>query len=222
MSAHKLVTPDEWDHLVVVLGRRHFGKTSQALDVVLDLSETPAYVVAHDPGLRIKAWTPRRGKLPEGTIVRHETVEAARAALAKNPRGVHCISTPDAEPVMELARDIGRASKTAHGGRAGVPVVCWVNEATSAASASPQRFDGMITYLSTQGRHDLVALVIECQTSRLINHTVLSNYTEAFLFRTSDEVAVKRMRSFGVPEATLRQLPSLPKYKYIRVDPSAE
>lgn len=222
----RLVTSAEWDHVILVIGKRNHGKTAWTLDRVLDLSAAAggAYIIAHDPGHRIKPWTPRRGNLRAGALQRHRSVDELAAALRlpQPPDAVHTVATPDAEPVMLFALELGRASLRTHGGQGGVPVVAWVNEVTACAVASPQRFGGVVNQLAAQGRHDLVALVVEAQSSRLINFTLLSNVTRATFFRLTDRRALLRLEEFDVPPEILRRLPSLARYKHIEWDPSKD
>jgi len=206
----------EWNHLVVFVGRRGFGKTTKALECAIDLSFTPAYILAHDPGGRIGQWTPKHGDVGH-LIKRHQTAAELFHTLRTTPGNVNTLESVDAEELLQMAVDVGRASKQAKG----VPVIAWINEVTSCSSGSVNRISGSLQRIAAQGRHDLVGLFVEAQSSRLINYQLLCNSTRLVCFRLTDQNAVDRLREFEVPENILTRIATLPRFECIEWDPDA-
>ena len=204
----------EWNHLDLFMGKRGYGKSTKALEVGLNYARTPAYVIAHDPGGRIGHWTKEHGEV--GHLVRRfRTPAELLLTLRSNPGGIHCIESDEAEEAIDLALRVARFSKASNG----PPVVLWINEVTSCASASPQRISGDIVRIATQGRHDRLGIMLEAQSSRLVNYNLLSNCTYGYLFRLTDQTAIKRLEDFEVPSRHIERLPSLARYEYIEWDP---
>lgn len=147
---------------------------------MLELARIPCYVVAHDIGWKIPY------QLHDGApthVKRYNTADEARAAINKDPRGIHAISSSDAQSVYELARELGRHSLEQNNNERGTPCVLLVDEIVSAGICDPNYLDEGFKKLLAERRHHNVAIVVTCQTPRLIHNQVLNLSTEVVLFR---------------------------------------
>lgn len=86
----------DWNHLIVFLGKRGFGKTTRALECALEMAKTPCYVLAHDPGGRIGNWTPTHGDVGH-LIRRHRTANELLMTLSNQPAPVNTLESVDAD-----------------------------------------------------------------------------------------------------------------------------
>lgn len=208
----RLVRKGDWNHAIVVLGVPGTGKSTYALQLALELGRTPAYVLAHDPGWRLPA------RLPDGRpagLHRHESIAAARAALARDGRGVHVISCADGDEVIRLGKQLARASLAAGGGHAGVPVVVLLDEAVGTPGASPHRLGDELRELLATRRHLHLAIVMTAQSPQLAHYALLTLATEVVLFRMTDDRALRRLEQAGVPSEKLSRVATLPNYQHI-------
>jgi hypothetical protein len=194
-----------------VLGVPGTGKTTRATVEVLLLQREigPVYVVAHDPGYRIP------DTLPNGVstrITRHDSVEDAQEAMKANPGGIHAIATVDASDVIVYGSNLSKSSLEKNGGKQGIPTVIFVDEAVSAASASPYRLGEEMRELLALRRHKHVGIVWTSQSPQLCHYQMLSLSTKLVLFRITDGRALARLEQAGVPPEITSKLSSLPDH----------
>lgn len=221
-----LVEWGQWNLCVGAFGSPGSGKSEWALRAVVELARRrPCYVIAHDNGFRLRERF--HDGVPTG-VIRHGSVDAARQALRKDPRGVHAIATEDAAPVLAFAKEVGEQSLAVHGhinGRPkrGVPVICYIDEAVSAADASPQRLGQQLRQAVTLRRHWHVGLVYTCQSPWLLHYSMLTNSTQLALFRLPSQRDHRRLLEGGVPPADVARIQALKQYERVIVtmDPSA-
>lgn len=195
-----------WNHAIAVLGVPGTGKSTYALRRVVELAARPAYAVAHDAAWRVPH------KWPDGTrtpIVRHGSEDAARAAFARLPGGVHVVPSVDVYPALDLAKDLAA--------RGSAPSVLLVDEIVTATGATPHHLDDRVRQLLALRRHWGVALVWTGQNARIANNQLLSMSTEIVCFRLTDARDLRRLSEAGVSDEVCRTVRTLPNFSFVRV-----
>lgn len=196
-----------------MLGKPGSGKSEYAVRRALLMARTPCYVVAHDVGWKIP------DTLHDGTptyVKRHRDAQAAREAINKDPKGIHAISSADAEPVFQLARELAAHSLEANGGDKGVPVLLVIDEVVSAGICDPNRLDPGFKRLLAERRHDHVGILSTCQSARMLHNQVVTLATEVVLFRITDKRDQKRLVEAGLDEELVASIGNLPPHKFVR------
>lgn len=207
------VEKGQWNHAIIVLGVPGCGKSTYALARLIQLCQTPAYGLAHDPGWRLPAKLP--DGMPDPKLHRHETIEAGRAAIARDGSGVHAFAVADGQEVLAFGRALSEASLAKGGGDRGTPVVVLLDEGVATESASPYRLGGPMREGLALRRHRHMAIIMTAQDPRLIHYAMVGLSTEIVMFRLRDDRALAELERMGVPSETTARLRGLPNYHYI-------
>jgi hypothetical protein len=183
-------------------------------------------VIAHDPN----------GTLPEQLyggrkthVVRHSTVEAARAQLARDAKGIHAITPPsgslakrganDSDAVIDLALSVARVSLDAHGGKRGIPVLVLFDEAVAVRGVNPRALDPKIADLILRRRWHHVAIGYTTQSPKRCHYTLFDAATELYLFRMRGKRDLRALEEGAVPDEILERLPTLPDHEFVTYYP---
>jgi hypothetical protein len=223
----KPVELGRWNHMLGSIGPIGSGKTTELLRHVLDLQARPGcYGIAHDPNGTLPA------ELYGGRktfVVRHATVEAARAQLARDAKGIHAITPPsgtqpragvnDSDAVIDLALSIARRSLAQHGGKRGIPVILLFDEAVAVRGVHPRSLDPKIADLILRRRHHHVAIGYTTQSPRRCHYSLFDNATELYLFRMRGHRDLKALEEGAVPDEILDILPMLPDHEFVTYYP---
>jgi hypothetical protein len=180
----------------------------------LEWARIPAYIFLHDPGWKAP------DKLHDGTpthVRRFATVEDARAAFAKDPRGIFSISRSTATEVHELAEEVAQASLDAHGGSEGHPAIFGIDEIVTAEICTPNRVDPAFKGLMAEARHRHVGIIAGVQSARMLNNQLLTLATHIELFQITDKRDHARLIECGIDEEIVAQAGKLPPHKSISV-----
>lgn len=210
-----MVPHRKWNVARVYIGIPESGKTVAACAYLVELSRTPAYVIAHDAGGNLPT------NFPNGTptnLKRYRNAEECARGLAASPSGIHAINCPDAASVLALANRIGAASLRAGGGSQGVPVVVYLDEIVNVEDADPMRAGANIKQAITQRRHNHVGIVAGTQMPQLCHYSMLTLANELVVFRCTGERAIKNLEMAGVPRDVARNtIPNLPQYQSVTI-----
>jgi hypothetical protein len=209
-----LVKHRTFNEVIISIGRRGCGKTEYNVDRCLDYARIPAFVVAHDLGWKVP------DVLHDGRptyVVRHSNVEEARKAIAKDPRGFHSISTPDALAVAALAEEIAEASLEKHGGDKGHPCIFYMDELVTANICNPSYLHPQMATLLAEARHRHVGIVAGIQSARLMHPQVLGLATHVQLFQVTDGKDHARLIESGIAPEIVAKLPRLGVGQSIKV-----
>lgn len=211
----------DWNICVAAFGVPGTGKSEWALRYCVELSqEHTCYVLAHDPGFRI------RSKFHDGTptgVMRHDSIDSVKAQLAKDPRGVHAINVPDASEVLQFAKELAEQSLKQHPYRdgrptRGVPVLVYIDEAVSAADANPRMLGDLMRQCITGRRHWHVGIVYTCQSPWMVHYALISMSTEVVIFRVKTKRDFNRLEESGIDWAESsewrKKIKHLPNYQY--------
>lgn len=207
-----LAQKGSFNHVIGVLGRPGSGKSYYAATRAREFNEQGCYVLCHDIGWRLPE-TDAKGK-PFG-LVRHETAQGAVQRLASDPRGIHCISTPEAGDVISLARMLAKESLKQNGGTQGHPVVLVIDEVVAAGVCDPNYLSEDMRQLISGRRHENIGIIWTCQSARMVNNQLVGLSTEMVLFHMTNERDFKNLEMSGIPEETLTQVASLPVYHHV-------
>lgn len=214
MSGPRTVEKGTFNHFVGVLGRPGTGKSTHAVELALEIARTPAYVLAHDNGWRMPEELPN-GK--RATIFRHEDAASALLTMRKHPAGIHAIATTDAEPVIELAKEIAANSLRQHGGKRGIPVLVAIDEVVGAGVCDPNRLSPSMKDLIAKRRHYNVGVIWTCQSARLVHNQLLTLASELRCFTLSDARDLKRLDEAGVDADAIARIRTLRKFQFERL-----
>lgn len=230
----------DWNHLIVIIGPRGYGKSQLAAILAHQLQrQGPAYVIAHDAGFRIPPATHNGVSLQ---VRRHRSRESVLAALnGRNPSGIHAWggqyktadggrATVQPEQVLELAVDIADASKlraaAAHGirtedpsdprlhGLRAVPVVVIVDEGVMMRSASRNRLDPKLADFIISLRHNHVAMIMTAQGGNMIHYDLIQQATEVYIGKVEHKRGLKALEDGGIAPEILADLPTMPKFEF--------
>lgn len=171
-------------------------------------------MVAHDVGWK----TPDALHDGRTTYVRrYGSAAEARAAIARDPRGFHSISSPSALEVAELAKEIAAASLEKNGGTKGHPCILYIDEIVSAEVCDPHHMDPSFKRLLAESRHEHIGIVAGVQSARLLNNQLLTMATHVQLFQITDKRDHMRLIECGIDEEVVMQTRQLPPHKSITV-----
>lgn len=199
------------------MGRPGTGKSQFATRLALEYASKPGcYIVAHDVNWRLPA------KLHDGKVTgirRHKSVAEVTAALAsRDPRGIHCVPSSDAGPVIEIARATSAASLEKHADETGYPAIVLIDEIVAAGMCKPAYLADPMVQLITQRRHYNVGLIWTCQSARMVHNQLISLATTLFIFKLTDKKDFDRLEEAGISPEVCEQVRKLPNYKHVRVD----
>lgn len=200
----------------VILGAPGTGKSTLALTIAERLAvELGAYRIASDPA----RYLPLRYHDGQRTGVRwHETVAAARAAVARDPRGVHAVVGRDVTGVVAFAAELAAESMARWGERRAPPVVLLLDDA-GVTKAARREFDDVLLGHLLARRHEHLALLWTVQDPYLVDRQIVSQCTDLWLGRMTDGIAMNRLRQAGVPEDELVAVPRLPNHRFLHWRP---
>lgn len=203
-----------FNHTIVAVGKRGSGKSQWCLTRCLDFAKVPCYILAHDIGKK----TPDTLHDGRPTYVRFsDGIDEARKSIARDPRGLHAISTGGAAEVVQLGCDIAEASLAQHGGSKGHPCVIYIDEVVNAEICDTKAMHEDFKRVLMQSRHLHVGLVIGTQSARILNNQLLTNATHLQLFQITDKRDLNRLIECGVDEEVVMQARALPPHKSITV-----
>jgi hypothetical protein len=176
------------------------------------MAKAGCYVLCHDIGWR----------LPEADaaghpfgIVRHESVSDAVERLKSDPRGIHCISSPDAVEVIGLARRLAAADLQRNGGMAGHPVILMIDEVVAADVCDPNYLSDDMRKLIAGRRHENIGIIWTCQSARMVHNQLISLSTEMVIFNLVAEKDLKKLEENGIPPEEVAKVRALPKYQNV-------
>ena len=213
LDARGLAQKGAFNVVLGVLGRPGSGKSYFASTRARELAERGCFVLCHDIGWRL----PERDAegRPFG-IVRHETTASAVERLARDPRGIHCISSPDAAEVIDLARRLAAADLKRNGGTCGHPVVVVIDEVVAADVCDPNYLSDDMRKLISGRRHENVGIIWTCQSARMVHNQLISLSTEMVLFNLIAEKDLKKLEENGIPPEEVAKVRALPKYQHVQ------
>ncbi len=213
-----LVEQGQFNHVIGVLGRPGSGKSCYATSRAVEFARQGCYVVAHDIGDRLPDMLPTGRR--SGTV-RHSSVDDAIKTLARDPRGIHCLSTPDASEVINLAKliaeaDMERTKQVGPSGRAmGHPVVVIIDEVVAAGICDPHKLSWEMKQLIAGRRHMNVGIIWTCQSARMVNNQLIGLSTEMVMFNLQQEMDFKKLDEAGCPPEVVAQIRALPKFQSV-------
>ncbi len=213
-----LVALGKWNHCIGAIGPVGCGKTTLLMRHAVELAGTPAYVVAQDPNGNL----PARLK-PDGLatgIVRHNSMASVRASLRADGRGIHAVSTLDANGVILFAEELALESRKKNGGSRGVPSVVILDEIVAVKDAKPNYLGDTLSDLLLRRRWHHTALLYTTQSPRRCHYALFDQATELHLFRMRGRKDLSRLEEGGVPDEVLDVLPTLPDRAYVTFRPT--
>lgn len=183
---------------------------------MLELQKRPgAYVVAHDNGWRLpEVLHDGRQTGVERFDSEAQVREVVRAGRA---RGIMCVPSPDAGPVVSIAEDCAGKSLEAHEGERGYPGLVLIDEIVAAGGCRPNFLAPYMTQLLTLRRHKNVGCIWTCQSARLVHNQLLSMATRLYIFQLTDGKDLARLEEAGVSPEVLDRVRTLPKYEHVDV-----
>lgn len=167
------------------------------------MATTPCYVVAHDPTMSIK-----------GADVRRHSTESQLIAALSGPqaRGIHCLDVADGLRAIKCGLDVAEKARAA---KDPIPTLIVLDEIVTVGNMSPSYMDPIMQEAYALRRHRHVGFVFCSQRPQQAHPTVWELSTEIVMFRIPTKRQIDRFADLGVPEATLTQVPNLPKYAHI-------
>jgi hypothetical protein len=214
----RLVGRGNWNHCIGAIGPVGCGKTTLLMRRAVELARTPAYVVAQDANANLPA-TLKPDNTPTG-IVRHDSIDSVRLHLRADGRGIHAVSTLDANQVILFAEQLAQASLKAHGGQRGVPSVVILDEIVAVKDAKPNYLGDVLSDLLLRRRWHHTALLYTTQSPRRCHYALFDQATELYLFRMRGRKDLSRLEEGGVPDEVIAALPTLPDRAYITFRPT--
>lgn len=196
----------KWNHLIGAVGVPGSGKTTWAAARAMELGRA-SYVLAHDPGWRIP------DTLPNGKstgIKRHESIEEARAALAKDPKGIHAIAVADSMEVINFGGEVAAASLEAN---KGIPVTVLMDEAVASSDADTYRLGPELRQFIALRRHKNVGLIYTGQSPEFFHKALLTQSTELAIFRL--RFGFDRLETLGFTPDEITKIKNLPNYQFV-------
>ncbi len=177
----------------------------------IEFHKQGCYVLAHDIGWRLPETV--EGK-PSG-IVRHDSVQGCLQRLAADPRGIHCLSVPNAAEVMNLAVVLAREDMKRNGGNQGHPVIFLIDEVVAADICKPIYLSDEMKNLVAGRRHMNVGIIWTCQSARMVHNQLIGLSTEMVLFNLTMDADFKKLEESGIPLETVQKVAALPKYEHV-------
>jgi hypothetical protein len=119
--------------------------------------------------------------------------------------------------VVSLAEQCAEKSLEAHDGQSGYPAIVLIDEVVAAGMCDPNKLAPAMRQLITLRRHKNVGLIWTCQSARMVHNQLLTLATELYLFKLTDRRDLDRLTEAGIADEVVRQVPTLPAYKNVRV-----
>ena len=225
---HPGVKIGEWNHAELAIGKRGYGKSTRLLERMEELNEEAggAYKIGHSPEPRFPPDT-------IGIQIRyHEKLSSLDSWLRRRPEDFHCLISEEADPIVEYAKDLGKAIKrrslgfwnrrgTALGKKA-VPVILVIDEMMmltgAKGSAQGSKSTDWFRRFLISLRHYHIAFLGGVQDSNSVSYVNASLATKLWCFRTTHEWALNSMRAAGLPPDQLAKLPKLGVGEYLEVN----
>jgi hypothetical protein len=218
----------EFNHDEIAYGKRGFGKSWKLLERMEELNNEAggAYKIGHSPEMRFPA---------EATSIQiryHEKISSLDSWLRREPDDFHVWVSEEADPIIEYAKDLGKAlKKRAMGfwntrgtplGKKATPVILVVDELAflSGAKGSAQgsgKNDWFRRFLISL-RHNHVAFLGGIQDANAISYILGSLADTLWCYRTTHEWALQSLRAAGLPQEKVERLKTLEIGEYIKVE----
>ncbi len=207
-----IVERGEWDIVEAFVGLPKSGKSTLMMRRACDYVGK-CYVLAHDPNRNLPVVLPDGKKVP---LVRHETIDSVRRAVAQGRPGIHASDADPAE-LLELAKEIARLGMVKKGHKEyGTPVLFLVDEIVVWDEECGTSYLGpSIKDLLARRRPHHVGFWFGTQFPTLCHKRLIALATKVHLFHMEDRADLKRMSDGGVPEKIVSQLSQLPKHRYL-------
>ncbi len=227
MPANSGIERGKWNHNIGFLGVPETGKTTKAVEVVMEMGKTPAYVIAYDPGYNIPDILPQNNK-PTG-VIRYDTLAECKAGLSKSGKGIHSLETEQASDAVDLALEMMGDGRKQIGVKS-VPAVVFIDEMVTMEDAGQYRLEDRMKQLLTRRRKFHTGIVWTCQSANLCHYAMINLATELYMFRQTGDKDLAKIESAGVPSEKIAKIRTLENYHYVyhslkepsKVDPGAD
>jgi hypothetical protein len=135
--------------------------------------------------------------------------------MASDPRGVNCIATTDAGPVVEYASKYSGESLKRNGGKSGIPSIVLIDEIVSAADANQYRLGQGLKDILALRRHRNVGIIWTSQSPRLCHYQLMAMGTELVIFRLHHKKDLDELAKVGLTPQEIDKVTKLPDHHHI-------